>query len=148
LLTVEEGQSVGYGYTWRASKRSILASIPIGYGDGVSRNLSNKMEGLLLGQRIRQVGRISMDQMIFDVSTVDNCQEGDVITLLGHDSYQGKSNSIHISSWAKTLDTISYELCCMLRVRLPKIYTRQFNETTQHQNKSNTNSDMIKRAKK
>jgi len=117
---IAAGQSVGYNWTWTAKRPTRLASIPIGYADGVDRHLSNKLLGLLMGEQIPQVGTISMDQMLFDITDVAEAQEGDVITLIGTD---GERN-IQLSSWAELLDTITYELACRMRVRLPRVYTR------------------------
>jgi alanine racemase len=134
ISTVLEGQSVGYGLTWTAERDSRLAVVPIGYADGVDRQLSNRMRGLLAGSIVPQVGRISMDQMIFDVTDVAGAREGDVLTLIGSElggergTPPGTSASpravITLSEWAQTLGTITYELACRLRVRLPRIYTR------------------------
>lgn len=126
---IAAGQSVGYSWTWTAKKETLLASIPIGYADGVDRGLSNRMEGLLMGKKVNQVGRISMDQMLFDISNVPEAQEGDVITLIGNDSDMSKKTgsgqtNLTLGQWAETLDTITYELACRLRIRLPRVYTR------------------------
>jgi alanine racemase len=131
MQEIEEGQSVGYNLTWTATRRSRLASIPIGYADGVDRRLSNNMDGLLMGKLIKQVGLISMDQMLFDITDVPEAEEGDVITLIGKDSAQAGSESrqLFLAEWANKLDSITYEMACRLRVRLPRIYTRS--RTTQ-----------------
>lgn len=131
---IAAGQSVGYSWTWTAKKETLLASIPIGYADGVDRGLSNRMQGLLMGKKINQVGRISMDQMLFDITDVPEAQEGDVITLIGSDNEMAKietakkttstQTTLTLSQWAETLDTITYELACRLRTRLPRVYTR------------------------
>ncbi|MBX3076653.1 alanine racemase [Candidatus Obscuribacterales bacterium] len=145
---VKEGERVGYNLTWEARRESRLACVPIGYADGVDRRLSNRMEGLLLGRKIKQVGIISMDQMLFDITDVPEAQDGDVITLIGKDELptgrSSKSNkdenggsilnasgkhelaevSLNLANWAEMLDTITYELACRLRARLPRIYTR------------------------
>jgi alanine racemase len=126
---ITAGQSVGYSWTWTAEKETLLASIPIGYADGVDRGLSNRMQGLLMGKTVNQVGRISMDQMLFDISSVPEAQEGDVITLIGSDSEIERNacngqTKLTLSQWAETLGTITYELACRLRTRLPRVYTR------------------------
>lgn len=126
---IAAGQSVGYSWTWTAEKETLLASIPIGYADGVDRGLSNRMPGLLMGKTVNQVGRISMDQMLFDISNVPEAQEGDVITLIGSDSdiernADNGQTKLTLSQWAETLGTITYELACRLRTRLPRVYTR------------------------
>lgn len=133
LKEIEPGESVGYDLTWTAERRSRIASVPVGYGDGVDRGLSNRMTALLGGMEIKQVGLISMDQMLFDVTDLPHVQEGDVITLIGSETGlahpgTGAANSqvaINLADWALMLDTITYELVCRLRVRLPTIYTRQ-----------------------
>jgi len=138
INTIAAGESVGYSWTWTAQRETQLASIPIGYADGVDRKLSNCMGGLLMGKKVNQVGRISMDQMLFDITNVPEAQEGDVITLIGSDtestkestkeptkeSGDGSNTTLTLSQWAETLDTITYELACRLRTRLPRVYTR------------------------
>jgi alanine racemase len=125
---VKEGDSVGYNLTWEARRESRLACVPIGYADGVDRRLSNRMEGLILGQKVRQVGLISMDQMLFDITDVPEAQDGDVITLIGRDESAVDANkpesALHLATWAEMLGTITYELASRLRTRLPRIYTR------------------------
>src|SRR5207253_7031399 len=128
IQNIDKHESVGYGLTWTAERPTRLASIPIGYADGVDRRLSNRLEALLMGLRIKQVGRISMDQMLFDITDVAQAQESDVITLIGSESGavsgDEKQERLHLADWASMLDTITYELACRLRVRLPRIYTR------------------------
>ena len=82
----------------------------------VDRKLSNKIFGKLNGQRVRQIGNITMDQMMFDIGDTD-AQVGDIITLLD-------DKNLSLDSWAEILGTINYELTCRLKVRLPLIYTR------------------------
>ncbi|HEY9719787.1 MAG TPA: alanine racemase [Trichormus sp.] len=123
---IAEGESVGYNWTWTARRRTRLASIPIGYADGVDRRLSNNLFGLVMGEQIPQVGTISMDQMLFDITDAPEAQEGDVVTLIGTD---GERN-IQLSTWANLLDTITYELACRMRVRLPRIYTRHRHQSS------------------
>ncbi len=119
IHTVKEGEGISYGYTFVAQKDIRVATIPIGYADGVSRNLSNRIFASLNGKMIKQTGRITMDQMMFDISDV-NAEPGDIITLLGHD----EKDYYSVDEWAKILDTINYELTCRLKVRLPRIYVR------------------------
>lgn len=121
ISTIEKGESSGYGLTWTAKRKATLATIPIGYADGVGRRLSNKIKGLLQGKFVNQVGTISMDQMNFDITDVPEAKEGDVITLIGSDEH----NTLYLANWAKELDTITYELACRLKARLPRIYTRK-----------------------
>lgn len=113
---IKAGESVSYGHTFTAYEPTRLATIPIGYADGVSRLLSNKIWAKVNEQKIRQVGNITMDQMIFDLGDVD-AEVGDIITLLDGDD-------LSIDTWAEILGTINYELTCRLKVRLPRVYVR------------------------
>lgn len=120
IHTIEKGEGVSYGHIFKADKKTRVATIPIGYADGVSRSLSGKIKASLNGKIINQIGRITMDQMMFDIGDIE-AQNGDVITLLGDDE---AGNFFSIDSWAQELDTINYELTCRLKVRLPRIYVR------------------------
>jgi alanine racemase len=147
INVIKKGESVGYGLTWKSDRQSRLANIPIGYADGVDRGLSNKMKGLLHNKTINQVGTISMDQMLFDITDIPLAKEGDVITIIGSDDYgvslEDKSGSeqptLYLADWARQLDTITYELACKLKVRLPRIYTR--NRSIEHLQKSSLVTD-------
>ena len=119
IHTAHKGSGVSYCHTYTTDKETTIATIPIGYADGVDRRLSNKIYGILNGQKVPQIGNITMDQMMFDISNV-KANEGDVITLIGND---GKE-SISINDWANLLGTINYELTCRLKVRLSRVYTR------------------------
>ena len=113
---VKAGEGVSYSHKFIAYEPTKVATIPIGYADGVSRGLSNKIYGLINGKKVKQIGNITMDQMMFDLSNVD-ANVGDVITLLD-------SESLSLDSWAEILNTINYELTCRLKVRLPRVYVR------------------------
>ena len=118
-LNINSGVSYGYSYITN-NEITKVATIPIGYADGVSRILSNKIFGLIRGKKVRQIGNITMDQMMFDISEIQDINTGDIITLLGQDG----DEFISIDLWAKKLNTINYEITCKLRVRLPRVYTR------------------------
>ena len=120
IHTIEKDDGVSYGHIFVADKKTRVATIPIGYADGVSRSLSGKIKASLNGKIINQIGRITMDQMMFDIGDIE-AQNGDVITLLGDDE---AGNFFSIDCWAQELDTINYELTCRLKVRLPRIYVR------------------------
>jgi len=111
-----KGEFVSYDRKWQAKEDSLIATVPIGYADGVDRRLSNKIYALYKGQKIKQVGNITMDQMMFDITEIKNPLVNDVIILIG--------DGISISSWAEKLDTITYELLCRFKIRLPRVYTR------------------------
>ena len=116
IHTLLAGESVSYGHTFTAYETTKIATIPVGYADGISRLLSNKIEAKVNDENIRQVGNITMDQMMFDLGDVD-AQVGDVVTLLDE-------KDLSLDSWAEILGTINYELTCRLKVRLPRVYTR------------------------
>ena len=116
IHTMSKGSGISYGYTFTADKDIKVATIPIGYADGVPRVLSNKIYGELNGKKIKQIGNITMDQMMFDITDVE-ANEGDIITLLD-------DKDLSIDNWAKIAGTINYELTCRLKVRLPRVYVR------------------------
>jgi len=112
----KDGEGISYCHTYTAKGDRTIATIPIGYADGIPRLLSNKIKGVLNGVEVPQVGNITMDQMMFDITGVE-ANIGDIITLL--------DETHSIDNWAKILGTINYELTCRLKVRLPRIYTRR-----------------------
>ena len=119
IHTIKKGEGVSYGYKYIADKETKIATVPLGYADGISRNLSGKIQGSVNGKLVNQIGRITMDQMMFDITGID-ANIGDVITILGDD----ENNFLSVDTWAKILNTINYELTCRLKVRLPRIYVR------------------------
>ena len=119
IHVAKANEGISYSHTFETTKTTKIATIPIGYADGVFRGLSNKIYGIINGQKVKQIGNITMDQMMFDITDC-NASEGDVITLIGRDG----DEVITIDEWAKILNTIHYELTCALRVRLPRVYTR------------------------
>ena len=118
IHTLKKDDGISYGHTYIAKDDIKVATIPIGYADGIARNLSGKISAYLNGKKIQQIGRITMDQIMFDVTNVECCV-GDVIILLGEEN---KSDTI--DTWAEKLNTINYELTCRLKMRLPRIYVR------------------------
>ena len=115
IHNAKDGEGVSYGHTFTAKGTRKIATVPLGYADGVPRSLSNKIFGTLNGKEIKQIGNITMDQMMFDITGID-AQLGDAITVL--------DEKHTIDEWAKILGTINYELTCRLKVRLPRVYTR------------------------
>ncbi len=113
---VKPGEGVSYSHKFVAYEPARVATIPIGYADGVSRNLSNKIYALVNGKKVKQIGNITMDQMMFDLGDVE-AKIGDVVTLLD-------DKNLSLDNWAELLHTINYELTCRLKVRLPRVYVR------------------------
>lgn len=118
MKTVERGTSVSYGRRYRAKSRTQIASVAIGYADGISRRLTNRANALINGRRYPIVGTICMDQLMIDVGARANCRVGDAVTLMG------KSGREEISGWdiSEALDTIPYEVCCAISERVPRAY--------------------------
>ncbi|MEG3924544.1 MULTISPECIES: alanine racemase [unclassified Microcoleus] len=117
VKTIEAGTGVSYGYQFIAERQTQIAVIGIGYADGIPRNLSNKMQVLVRGQFVRQVGAVTMDQLMLDVTDIPDLEVGEVVTLLGKDGeYQ-----ISADDWASTLGTISWEILCGFKHRLPRV---------------------------
>ena len=123
----EVGAGVSYGMTYRVPKRNIqLGTIPVGYADGLSRVLSNRIDFLVRGQRVRQVGNICMDACMFavDVNTIRShnparpVNVGDVVTIIGRDG----EDCITLDDHAAARGTINYEVACDFGLRLEKLY--------------------------
>lgn len=129
VKTIQPGTGVSYGYQFIADCEMRLAVVGIGYADGIPRNLSNQMNGLLRGQLVRQIGAVTMDQIMLDVGSIPDLQEGEVVTLLGQDG----DRQISADDWANTLGTISWEVLCGFKHRLPRIATNQAFEKVQPQ---------------
>ncbi|MER3476584.1 MAG: alanine racemase, partial [Leptolyngbya sp. ERB_1_2] len=117
VKTIQPGTGVSYGYRFVADQETQIAVIGIGYADGVPRNLSNKMTALVRGQHAKQIGSITMDQLMLDVTHIPALQEGEVVTLLGQDG----NEKILADDWANLLDTISWEILCGFKHRLPRV---------------------------
>ncbi|MBI2882595.1 MAG: alanine racemase [Candidatus Methylomirabilis oxyfera] len=120
VKTVPPGTGVSYGHTFRTGRRTRLATVSIGYGDGISRALSNRIDFLVRGRRARQVGTITMDQCLIDITDVPEAFDGDVATLLGHDGEE----CVSVADWAERLGTIPYEILTALSPRLPRIVSQ------------------------
>ncbi|MFD1427090.1 alanine racemase [Kroppenstedtia sanguinis] len=112
------GMGISYGKTARVNGDQWIATIPIGYADGYSRQLSNRGMALVQGQRVPVIGRVCMDQTMLDVTSAMPVKVGDEVVLYGK---QG-SEEIHVDEVANLLGTISYEITCMLGHRIPRLY--------------------------
>ena len=117
VKTIEAGTGVSYGYQFIASRQTRIAVVGIGYADGIPRNLSNKMQVLIRGKFVPQVGAVTMDQLMLDVTDIPDLEVGEVVTLLGRDG----ENKITADDWAETLGTISWEILCGFKHRLPRV---------------------------
>lgn len=111
------GTGVSYGQRFVTDRPTLMAVVAIGYADGVPRQLSNQMTVLVRGQRVPQIGTITMDQMMLDVTALPDLQAGEVVTLLG----QNGAEQISADEWAQTSGTIAWEILCGFKHRLPRV---------------------------
>ncbi len=118
LKNIEKGRSISYGRTFIASRRMTVATLPIGYSDGYLRGLSGKADVLAGGKRCPVLGRVTMDQIVVDVSGVKNPRLGMPVVILGK---QGKEE-VRADELAQHARTIPYEIVCSLGSRLPRVY--------------------------
>lgn len=116
IKEIDKDETVSYSRTWRAEQNCKIATLPLGYADGIPRLLSNKMHAYTHGMIVKQVGLITMDQLMLDLSPVAQSKVGDLVELIGA--------NISIDEWAKSVGTINYELATSLNLRLAKTYTR------------------------
>lgn len=117
LKWVPSGETVGYGCTFEASRKTLVATIPVGYDDGYMRALSNRGHAIIRGVYATVIGRISMDLTLIDVTNVPDVQLDDEVILLGR---EGKL-SITAEELAKIAGTLSYEVTCGVGGRVPRI---------------------------
>ena len=117
IRVVPAGVGVSYGHRFITSRPSRLAVVGIGYADGVSRSLSGHISVLHAGQRLPQVGAITMDQLLVDATDHPALDVGDVVTLLGSDGEE----VIHPLEWAELSHTIPWEVLCSFKHRLPRL---------------------------
>jgi len=115
---VEPGTYISYGRRFETKRKSVIATIPIGYADGYTRMLTGKSRVLVKGRFAPVVGTICMDQMMVDVTEINDVKVGDEVVLFG----MSGSNEITIEEIAGQLGTINYEILCMVGRRVPRVY--------------------------
>ncbi|NMA92731.1 MAG: alanine racemase [Firmicutes bacterium] len=120
LKEVPPGTAISYGCTHVASARSLIATVPVGYGDGYRWALSNRARVLLRGRRVPVVGRVCMDHLMLDLTGVEGAQVGDEVVLYGR---QGPAE-VTLEEVAGWLGTLNYELLCAISRRVPRLYLR------------------------
>jgi len=113
VKTVHKGDSVSYGRIYIAEEDRVIATVAAGYADGYLRSLSGKAFAVVNGKRVKQVGRVCMDQIMFDVTGID-VQEGDAIELYGE--------NVPVDQLASLAGTISYEVLTGITKRVPRVY--------------------------
>ena len=125
--SIAAGTTVSYGRTFRAERDMVLATVPIGYADGYPRRLSGQADVLVNGRRAPIVGRICMDQMMIDVTGIEQVCPGQTVTLFGEDH----GSVLPVEELAEKAGTIAYETICLIGKRVPRIYLRDGQAVTQ-----------------
>ncbi len=120
VKTLEPGVEIGYGGTYTTTKKTRVATIPVGYADGYSRCLSGKGSVLIHGKKAPILGRVCMDQFMVDVTGIDNVCVGDRVTLFGKDG----DSCITIEEISAMAHSFNYEFVCDIGKRIPRVYYR------------------------
>ena len=117
VKSITAGTGVSYGYRFIAERNMQIAVVEIGYADGIPRRLSDRMQAIVRGRLVPQIGSITMDRIMLDVSQIPDLQVGEIVTILGTDG----SVRITADDWANRLGTISWEILCGFKHRLPRV---------------------------
>ena len=117
---VDENFTVSYGATFITTGKTKIATIPIGYADGYPRSLSNKGRVLIKGKSAKIIGRVCMDQMMVDVTDIDDVKQGDVVTIIGTDG----DERITVEELADMSSSFNYEFVCNVNKRVPRVYIK------------------------
>ena len=115
---LDKDMYVSYGRTFKTNRKSIIATLPIGYADGYSRLLSGKAKVIINGKLVPVVGRICMDQCMIDVTDAGEVKVGDEVIILGSDG----DLKFNADDMAEAMGTINYEILCMIKQRIPRVY--------------------------
>ena len=118
---IEAGTSVSYGGTYTAKEKRKIATIPVGYGDGYPRSLSNKGYVLIHGRKAPICGRVCMDQFMVDVTEIEDVKFGDRVVLVGYDG----AEHLPVETLGDISGRFNYEFVCCLSKRIPREYLRQ-----------------------
>ena len=118
IKEVEPGNAVSYGGTYTVEKPMRIATIPVGYGDGYPRGLSNKGYVLINGKKAPILGRVCMDQFMVDVTRIPEAKEGALVTLIGRDGEE----QITMEKLGDLSGRFNYELACDIGKRIPRVY--------------------------
>ena len=118
IKELEAGRKVSYGGVYVTPEKQKIATVPVGYGDGYARSLSDKGYVLVRGQKAPVCGRICMDQFMIDVSNIEGVRVGDAVTLLGRDGTQ----CITMEELGDLSERFNYEFACLITPRVPRVY--------------------------
>jgi alanine racemase len=120
VKTVDKDFPISYGSTYITDREMKIATVPVGYGDGYPRYLSNKGEVLVHGTRCKILGRVCMDQFMIDVSHLTDVQIADEVTLVGTDG----NETITVEEVSDAEYRFNYEFCCLITPRVPRFYIK------------------------
>jgi alanine racemase len=120
LKQVPAGFKVSYGITHETRKATTIATVPIGYADGLNRLLSSRGQMLVHGKRVPIIGRVCMDFTMLDVGHIESVQMGDEVVIFG----QQGNGSLTVDEMASLLNTINYEIVCSITARVPRVYLK------------------------
>jgi len=119
LKWVGPGNSISYARKFVSERKTLVASVPVGYADGYMRSLTNRGEVLVRGRRAKVTGTVCMDWIMLDVTDVPEVSVGDEVILLGCNS---DGNCIRVEELAEKAGTIPYEIFCGISKRVPRVY--------------------------
>ncbi|MEO7094201.1 MAG: alanine racemase [Polyangiales bacterium] len=122
LRTIPTGEGVGYGSTWRASRPTVIATVPLGYADGLPRSLSNVGSMLVRGKRVAIVGAVSMDLSTIDVTDIPGVRLRDEVVALGDQRGPLGEEAITVEEIAKTAALIPWDVMTSISRRVPRFY--------------------------
>jgi alanine racemase len=114
---VRAGNPVSYGSTWKSDHPVRIVTVPVGYGDGYFRSMSNKASVIIRGKKYPQVGRVCMDQIMINIES-DSAFNGDEVTLIG----ESNGEEISAQDLAEWTGTIPYEILTNINTRVPRVY--------------------------
>lgn len=120
IKTLDAGQYIGYGRKFKTERKSIIATLGVGYADGYTRMLSGKAKVIINGKFAPVVGNICMDQCMIDITDVPDVNIGDEVILMGTDG----NLKFDVDDIAPLLGTINYEVLCMVGKRVPRVYIK------------------------
>ena len=118
VKTLEAGRAISYGGTYVTKQDTVVATIPVGYGDGYCRGLSNKGYVLIHGKKAPIIGKVCMDQFMVDVTEIADVKVGDRVTLIGRDGEE----AITMEEIGELSGRFNYEFACDLGKRIPRVF--------------------------
>ncbi len=122
LRRIKVGTRVGYDGTYQARRAMTVATIPVGYGDGLLRALSSRGSMVIRGQKVPIVGRVSMDLTMLDVTDVEGVSVHDEVVVFGEQEWNGKRARVTAQELAELADTIEYDVLTSISRRVPRAY--------------------------